>query len=130
MAELEDTLPRSILFNLLEQLRRINLFEEDINQLEKRIDAWQKHEAACRAISEVPGIGHLIATALVATIGDAKTFRSGREFAAYLGLVPRQNGTGGKIRLGSISRPAYVLDEVVDVKATGKLLVSIHGIAD
>ncbi|AUT64966.1 IS110 family transposase [Paraburkholderia terrae] len=104
MAELEDTLPRSILLNLLEQLRRINLFEEDINQLEKRIGAWQKHEAACRAISEVPGIGRLTATALVATIGDAKTFRSGREFAAYLGLVPRQNGTGGKIRLGSISR--------------------------
>ncbi|TCK88475.1 IS110 family transposase [Paraburkholderia sp. BL9I2N2] len=104
MAELEDTLPRSILLNLLEQLRRINLFEEDIDQLEKRIGAWQKQEAACRAISEVPGIGRLTATALVATIGDAKTFRSGREFAAFLGLVPRQNGTGGKIRLGSISR--------------------------
>jgi transposase len=104
MAELEDTLPRSILLNLLEQLRRINLFEEDIDQLEKRIGAWQKQEAACRAISEMPGIGRLTATALVATIGDAKTFRSGREFAAFLGLVPRQNGTGGKIRLGSISR--------------------------
>jgi transposase len=104
MAELEDTLPRSILLNLLEQLRRITLFEEDIDQLEKRIGAWQKQEAACRAISEVPGIGRLTATALVATIGDAKTFRSGREFAAFLGLVPRQNGTGGKIRLGSISR--------------------------
>ncbi|CAG9235840.1 transposase [Paraburkholderia sabiae] len=104
MAELEDALPRSIVLNLLEQLRRINLFEEDISQLEKRIGAWQKHEAACRAISDVPGIGRLTATALVATIGDAKTFRSGREFAAFLGLVPRQNGTGGKIRLGSISR--------------------------
>ncbi|MGF6880369.1 IS110 family transposase [Paraburkholderia sp. MM5477-R1] len=104
MAELEDALPRSIVLNLLEQLRRINLLEEDINQLEKRIGTWQKHEAACRAISEVPGIGRLTATALVATIGDAKTFRSGREFAAFLGLVPRQNGTGGKIRLGSISR--------------------------
>jgi transposase len=104
MAELEDTLPRSILLNLLEQLRRINVFEEDINQIEKRIGAWQKHETACRAISEAPGIGRLTATALVATIGDVKTFRSGREFAAFLGLVPRQNGTGGKIRLGSISR--------------------------
>jgi transposase len=104
MAELEDTLPQSIVLNLLEQLRRINLFEEDINQLEKRIGAWQKQEAACRAISEVPGIGRLTATALVATIGDAKAFKSGREFAAFLGLVPRQNGTGGKIRLGSISR--------------------------
>ncbi|MCC8397638.1 IS110 family transposase [Paraburkholderia sp. MMS20-SJTR3] len=104
MAELEDALPRSIVLNLLEQLRRINLFEEDINQLEKRIGAWQKHEAACRAISDVPGIGRLTATALVATIGDARTFKSGREFAAFLGLVPRQSGTGGKVRLGAISK--------------------------
>ena len=104
MAELEDALPASMMLNLQDQLRRINAFEEDIDQLEKRIGAWQKQEAACRAISDVPGIGRLTATALVATIGDARTFRSGREFAAFLGLVPRQSGTGGKIRLGSISK--------------------------
>ena len=52
----------------------------------------------------MPGIGKLTATALVATMGDAKTFKSGREFASFLGLVPRQSGTGGKIRLGSISK--------------------------
>src|SRR5471032_3322437 len=78
MAEIEDTLPRSIVLNLLEQLRRINLFEEDIDQLERRIGAWQKQEAACRAISEVPGIGRLTATALVATIGDARDRKSTR----------------------------------------------------
>ncbi len=75
-----------------------------INQLEKQISAWHKQEAACQAIAEVPCIGRLTATALVATIGNAKTFRSGREFASFLGLVPRQSGTGGKIRLTSISR--------------------------
>ena len=58
----------------------------------------------CRAVSEIPGIGRLTATALVATIGDARAFKSGREFAAFLGLVPRQQGTGGKVRLGSISK--------------------------
>ena len=84
MAELEETLPQPIVRNLQDQLRRINTFEEDIDQLEKRIGAWQRQEAACRAISEVPGIGRLTATALVATIGDAKTFKSGREFAASL----------------------------------------------
>ena len=104
MAELEDVLPGSIILNLQDQLRRIDAFEQDIEQLEKRIGAWQKQEAACRAISQVPGIGRLTATALVATMGDAKTFKSGREFAAFLGLVPRQSGTGGKIRLGSISK--------------------------
>ena len=78
--------------------------QRDIDQLEKRIGSWQKQEAACRAIAAMPGIGRLTATALVATMGDARTFKSGREFAAFLGLVPRQSGTGGKVRLGSISK--------------------------
>jgi transposase len=104
MAELEDTVPGSVMLNLQDQLRRIDRFQDDIDQIAKRIGAWQKQEASCRAISEVPGIGRLIATALVATIGDASTFKSGREFAAFLGLVPRQSGTGGKVRLGSISK--------------------------
>jgi transposase len=104
MAELEDTLPASMMPNLQDHLRRINAFEDDIDQLKKRIGARQKQEAACRAISEVPGIVRLTATALVVTIGDARNFRSGRKFAAFLGLVPRQSGTGGKIRLGSISK--------------------------
>jgi transposase len=104
MAELEDVLPGSMFNALHDQLRRIDRIGQDIDQLEKQINTWHKQETACRAIAEVPGIGRLTATALVATIGDAKTFRSGREFASFLGLVPRQSGTGGKIRLGSISR--------------------------
>ncbi len=104
MAELEDALPAVLFDGLQDQLKRIDGLEHDIDQLEKRIGAWQKQEAACRAIAEVPGIGRLTATALVATIGDAKTFKSGREFASFLGLVPRQSGTGGRVRLGSISK--------------------------
>ncbi|CAN0625664.1 transposase [Burkholderia multivorans] len=104
MAELEDVLPGTMFCSLHDQLRRIDGIEQDIDQLEKRISGWHKQEAACQAIAEVPGIGKLTATALVATIGDAKTFRSGREFASFLGLVPRQSGTGGKIQLGPISR--------------------------
>ena len=104
MAELEDTLPGAMMCSLQDQLKRIDGLEHDIDRLEKRMGTWQKQEAACRAIAEVPGIGRLTATALVAMIGDAKTFKSGREFAAFLGLVPRQSGTGGKIRLGSISK--------------------------
>ena len=104
MAELADTLPEAMLCSLQDQLQRIDALEQDIDRLEQRIGAWQKQEAECRAIAAVPGIGKLTATALVATIGDAKTFKSGREFASFLGLVPRQSGTGGKIRLGSISK--------------------------
>lgn len=104
MAELEAVLPGAMIDSVREQLRRIDGLEQDIERIEQRIGAWQKQAAACRAIAEVPGIGKLTATALVATIGDAKTFKSGREFASFLGLVPRQSGTGGRMRLGSISK--------------------------
>jgi transposase len=80
--------------SLQDQLQRIDGLEQDIDRLEQRMGTWQKQEAACRAITAVPGIGKLTATALVATMGDAKTFKSGREFASFLGLVPRQRGTG------------------------------------
>jgi transposase len=104
MAELEDALPGAMISSLQDQLKRIDGLTQEIDRLEKRMGTWQKQEAACCAIAEVPGIGKLTATALVATIGDAKAFKSGRELASFLGLVPRQSGTGGKIRLGSISK--------------------------
>jgi len=104
MPELEEALPGMLMCCLQDQLQRIDELQTQIDQLELRIAAWQKHDAACRAIADVPGIGRLTATALVATMGDAATFRSGREFAAFLGLVPRQSGTGGKVRLGAISK--------------------------
>lgn len=65
---------------------------------------WRRSDEACRRISDVPVVGLLTATAAVAVIGNARTFKSGREFAAYLGLVPRQNGSGGKVKLGGISK--------------------------
>lgn len=104
MVELEHALPGAMFSSLQDQLKRIDGLQADIEQLERRIGSWKKQEAACRAIAEVPGIGTLTATALVATLGDANTFKSGREFASFLGLVPRQSGTGGKVRLGSISK--------------------------
>jgi transposase len=65
---------------------------------------WNKDDPSVKAISEIPGVGLLTATAAVATIGDAKAFRSGRECASWVGLVPRQTGTGGKTRLHGISK--------------------------
>jgi transposase len=103
MAELEQALPAMLFDGLRDQLQRVDGLEQDIDQLEKRIGAWQKQDAACHAVAQVPGIGRRTATALVAMIGDARTFKSGRAFASYLGLVPRQSGTGGRVRLGSIA---------------------------
>ena len=66
--------------------------------------AWHKTNPVSRRLVTIPGIGPLIATAIAATVPDPDVFRGGREFAAWLGLVPRQRSTGGKQRLGRISR--------------------------
>ena len=75
-----------------------------IDALEAEIAAHHKVDAVSRRLATIPGIGPLIATAIAATVADPAAFRSGREFAAWLGLVPRQNSTGGRQRLGRISR--------------------------
>jgi len=72
--------------------------------LEKQVLGWHKSNPVSQRLATIPGIGPIIATAIAATAADPNTFRSGREFAAWLGLVPRQNSTGGKARLGRISK--------------------------
>ena len=104
MAEVEDLVPELMFDAIKEQLDRVCRLDDDVNQLEKRMAAWKKQDESCKAVAEIPGIGLLTSTALVATVANAKTFRSGREFAAFVGLVPRQSGTGGNVRLGAISK--------------------------
>jgi transposase len=104
MAELDECVPAILLDALVEQLGRISQLDGDIKRIEQRMATWKRKEAACKAIAEIPGVGLLTATALLATVGDARAFKSGRELAAFIGLVPRQNGTGGKVRLGQISK--------------------------
>jgi len=72
--------------------------------LERQILAWHKNNPVSQRLATIPGIGPIIATAIAATVSDPGTFCSGREFAAWLGLVPRQSSTGGKARLGGISK--------------------------
>ena len=104
MAELESLVPAMLFEAIQGQLERIGQLDADIARIERRMASWHKQDHACQAIAAVPGIGLLTATALVATLGDAQAFKSGREFAAFVGLVPRQRGTGGKITLGAISK--------------------------
>jgi transposase len=83
---------------------QLGALEERINRVEARIAACHKGNAVSQRLATIPGIGPLIATAITATVADPAAFRSGREFAAWLGLTPVQKSTGGKQRLGRISR--------------------------
>jgi len=104
MAKLDDAVPGVLMTSIRQQLGRLERTDVDIAAIEKQLQAWQRKEPDCQRLAEVPGIGAITATALVATMGSAKAFRSGREFAAFLGLVPRQSGTGGRVKLLGISK--------------------------
>lgn len=75
-----------------------------IRKIESELLAWHRTNPVSQRLETIPGIGFLTATALVATVSDAKIFHSGRQFAAWLGLVPKQNSSGGKERMGGISK--------------------------
>jgi transposase len=98
---------RKILLLVVEQLAEI---EQRIKQVALEIRAWHSSNLVSKRLAKIPGVGPLIATAIVATVADPSLFRSGREFAAWLGLVPRQKSTGGKQRLGKITHQgdAYI----------------------
>lgn len=78
--------------------------DDKIKTLDEQVQAIYRASETCRRVAAVEGIGPLIATALVAAISDGKSFKNGRQFAAWLGLVPRQHSTGGKARLFGISK--------------------------
>src|SRR5467141_1627499 len=92
---------RQVLQVLANQIEQI---EAAIAALERQLLAWHKANAVSQRLASIPGIGPIIATAIATTVADPNVFRSGREFAAWLGLVPRQKSTGGKTRLGGITK--------------------------
>src|SRR5580658_10635269 len=103
----EDTrceVPELIRGELQQQLEGLRELTRRIEQLERSIGTYRQQDEQCRRIEAIPGVGPLSSTAVLATIGDARTFRSGRQFAAFLGLVPRHSGTGGRVRLLGISK--------------------------
>jgi transposase len=104
LARVAERLHSVLIDTLREQWKRILQLDEEIGKIERRMREWKKDDRAVKAISEIPGVGLLTATATVAMMGDAKAFKSGREFAAWLGLVPKQTGSGGKTNLHGISK--------------------------
>lgn len=86
---------------LHEQWLEIN---RQVDELEAQLKAIVEQDEACGRLASIPGIGVITASAIVAAIGDGRMFRSGRDFAAWLGLVPRQHSTGGRSTLLGISK--------------------------
>ena len=103
-AQLDEQVPQ-IMRDLVDgQLHTLSQVQQRIEQLEHELAALQKQLNKAGELRQVPGIGVLGSTALAATLGDGKAWRSGREFSASLGLVPAHSGTGGKVRVGHISK--------------------------
>jgi len=100
----DATIPKAARPALSALSRQYGNLKTEIAALDKEIIAWHRSHAESIRLATIPGIGPHVASAIAATVGDAAQFRSGREFAAWLGLTPRQNSSGGKERLGHISR--------------------------
>jgi transposase len=94
-------LARACLIALGAQLR---MLKAQILRFDRHIMAWHRSNEASRRLDDIPGVGPALATALVSSVGDPRAFRSARHFSAWIGLVPRQHSSGGKDKLGSISK--------------------------
>jgi transposase len=92
---------RACLFAFGAQLRRI---KEQVLEFDRLIRVWHRSNEMSMRLDEAPGVGPVLATAVVATVADPKAFRAGRNFSAWIGIVPKQYSSGGKNRLGGISK--------------------------
>lgn len=99
-----DELPGSFRLLVERLLDHLKVLDKQVIELEVQIKDWHRKSELSRKLEQIPGIGPVTASALVATIGDAKSFENGRQLAAWMGLVPKQQSTGGKSRLQGISK--------------------------
>jgi len=83
---------------------QLRMLKAQILEFDRRIMAWHRSNETSRRLDEIPGVGPVLATALIASVADPKAFRSARHFSAWIGLVPRQHSSGGKEKLGGISK--------------------------
>jgi transposase len=104
LERLAERLPAPLIDALRDLWSEVTRLDERMAKIERSLQEWLRQDRAAKAIAEIPGVGVLTATAAVATMGDPKAFRSGREFAAFIGLVPGQTGSGGKVTLLGMSK--------------------------
>jgi transposase len=104
---------------------RIRALDEQILAYDRELEALARHSEAAQRLMEMPGVGPITATAIIASVADMKVFKSGREFAAWLGLVPRQYSTGGKVRLGRITKQGDVYLRTLLIHGTRAVLAAL-----
>jgi transposase len=83
---------------------QLRMLKAQILEFDRRIMVWHRSNETSKQLDDIPGVGPVLATALVASVADPKAFRSARNFSAWIGLVPKQRSSGGKDRLGGISK--------------------------
>jgi transposase len=103
-SEKPSAVPEIVRVGLLALAAQLESLATAIRDIERQLLAWHRHNPASQRLETIPGVGIITATALAASVPDPSVFKSGRQFAAFLGLVPRQNSSGGKDRLGHISK--------------------------
>lgn len=99
-----DALPLMFRQSIRAMSDALESLEQQLAELDKRIESWSKQSEAAQQLMTLGGVGAITASAAVATTGDAKLFKNGRQYAAWLGLVPNQNSSGGKTQLGGITK--------------------------
>lgn len=104
LESLANDIPQYVADSLREQAQRIKQLATDIEAIELRLSQRLRTDTDMKRVAAIPGVGLLTATAAIATMGDAAAFKSAREFCAWLGLVPKQRGTGGRVNLLGISK--------------------------
>lgn len=104
LAEANDALPETVRDLVARLAAHLQEIDREVQDLERQIVRWHRQSEASQRLAHVPGIGPMTASALVASVGDAKAFHDSRQFAAWLGLVPRQHSSGGKTMLLGISK--------------------------
>jgi len=83
---------------------QLPVLKTQILEFDRMINAWHRSSEVSKRLNEIPGVGPALATALVASVADPRAFQSGRDFSAWIGLVPKQHSSGGKDKLGGISK--------------------------
>ena len=104
LESLQERVPRIALKALSQLWNDVQQLDRQIKELEDDLKSWAKTQPDCQRLMQIPGVATLTATATVATVGNAKAFKNGRQFAAFLGIAPRHKGSGGKIEVLGMSK--------------------------